>query len=221
MAVISRLAAAGAIVLTLALPAQACRLALALTVDVSGSIDPGEYRFQMDGLASALEDPEVAEALVLAEAAVSVVQWSGAQDQEVTIPWQRMLSFEAVSRLAGTVRDVRRRWTGGKTAGGDMLAEALPTFEAVSDCTRRVGDVSGDGQSNDGQDTVFARQLAEQMDVTINGLAIDRIGKSVTQFYRQKVQTGPNSFVLTATGYSDYPRAIRRKLLRESVVPAF
>ncbi|MEM8870704.1 MAG: DUF1194 domain-containing protein [Pseudomonadota bacterium] len=215
------LVAAGGIAMSLALPAQACRLALALTVDVSGSIDPGEYRFQMDGLATALEDPEVAEALVLAEAAITVIQWSGAEDQETSIPWQRMLSFDAVARLSQTVRDVRRRWSGGKTAVGDMLSNVLPAFDAVSDCSRRVVDVSGDGQSNDGIDTVHARQLATRMGVTINGLAIDRIGKSVTQFYRQKIRTGPNSFVITATGYSDYPRAIRRKLLRETVVPAF
>lgn len=217
---ISRLALMGALAMTLAGPAQACRLALALTVDVSGSIDPGEYRFQMDGLADALEDPEVAEALVLAQAAVSVVQWSGASDQEVSVPWQRMLSTRAVARLAQTVRDTRRRWSGGKTAVGNMLDGVLPQFADVSDCTRRVIDVSGDGQSNDGRDTVLARQLAAELDVTINGLAIDRIGASVTQFYRTQVRSGPNSFVITATGYSDYPRAIRRKLLREILVPA-
>ena len=53
-------------------PVSACRLALALTIDVSGSIDPAEYRFQMDGLAEALDDPDIKDALVLAQAAVMV-----------------------------------------------------------------------------------------------------------------------------------------------------
>lgn len=203
------------------LPAQACSLALALTVDVSGSIDPGEYRLQMDGLADALDDPEVADALVLAQAAVMVVQWSGAEDQEISVPWTRMLSHQAVERLAARVRATPRRWHGGKTAVGNVLDFVLPQFAAVGDCTRSVIDVSGDGQSNAGHDTVLPRQTAQARGVTINGLAIDRIGASVTQFYKQHVQTGPNSFVMTATGYTDYPRAIRRKLLREAVVPAF
>ncbi|WP_342774985.1 DUF1194 domain-containing protein [Litoreibacter halocynthiae] len=36
--------------------AQACELALVLAVDVSGSVDPGEYRLQMEGLGAALGD---------------------------------------------------------------------------------------------------------------------------------------------------------------------
>ena len=37
----------------------ACAIALALTVDVSGSISEREYRLQMDGLAEALRNPAV------------------------------------------------------------------------------------------------------------------------------------------------------------------
>ena len=38
-----------------ATPVLACELALVFAVDVSGSVDPREYRIQMDGLASGLE----------------------------------------------------------------------------------------------------------------------------------------------------------------------
>lgn len=201
-------------------PALACRLALALTIDVSGSIDPGEYRFQMDGLADALEDPVIAEALSQAQAALMVVQWSGAADQDVSIPWRRMLSYEAVGIFAQQVRATKRRWHGGKTAVGDALDYVIGRFAEVPDCTRRVIDISGDGQSNDGSDTVLKRALARELGITINGVAIDRMGLSVTQFYRNQVITGADAFVMTATGYTDYPRAIRKKLFREVVVPA-
>jgi hypothetical protein len=44
----------------LALPTAAeCRLALALAVDVSRSIDETDYAIQTEGLARALEDPEI------------------------------------------------------------------------------------------------------------------------------------------------------------------
>ncbi|MCW1950803.1 MAG: DUF1194 domain-containing protein, partial [Octadecabacter sp.] len=41
-----------------------CRQALALGLDVSGSVDVQEYRLQLDGLALALGDPEVTAALL-------------------------------------------------------------------------------------------------------------------------------------------------------------
>jgi len=203
-----------------ALPARACRLALALAVDVSGSIDPGEYRFQMDGLADALDDPEVADALVLSQAAVMVVQWSGQRDQHISIPWRRMLSYDAVARFSNDVRQTQRRWHGGKTAVGEMMQFVLPEFARVSDCQRHVIDVSGDGATNDGGDTVGPRRSAQAAGVTVNGIAIDRIGASIAQYYKNFVIVGQGSFVLNARGYSDYPRAIRAKLLREIAVPA-
>lgn len=204
----------------MAMPAQACRLALALTVDVSGSIDPGEYRLQMRGLADALRDPEVANALVQAQAAVMVMQWSGRDEQEISVPWTRMLSLRSVDRFADTVWETKRRWHGGKTAIGDAIAFTVDAFPAVGDCTRRVIDVSGDGMTNDGRDPGLPRDSARREDVQINGIAIERMGRSVTQFFRRHVASGPGSFVLTAQGYLDYPRAIREKLIRETVIPA-
>ena len=56
------------VVLSLApLQVSACDLALALAVDISGSVDPKEYDIQMQGLSAALRDGVVAEALVRAE----------------------------------------------------------------------------------------------------------------------------------------------------------
>ena len=44
--------------------AQECRIALALGIDVSSSVDPDEYALQAGGLAAALRDPEVAAAFL-------------------------------------------------------------------------------------------------------------------------------------------------------------
>lgn len=203
----------------LAAPVQACRLALLLAIDVSGSIDPGEYRFQMHGLADALDDAEIAHALVQAQAAVMVLQWSGASEQSVSVPWQRMLSPAHVANLAARLRQTGRSFYGGKTAIGTLMSHVVPEFDHVPDCTRRVVDISGDGAINDGIETQGPRSAAQRAGVTVNGLAIDRIGRSITEFYRRYVITGSDSFVMSATGYSDYPRVIRRKLLREAIVP--
>ena len=44
--------------------AAACRQALAIGLDISGSVDEAEYRLQLDGLASALLNPDVQKAFL-------------------------------------------------------------------------------------------------------------------------------------------------------------
>ena len=85
------------------LPAQACDLALALAVDVSGSVDSREYGIQMQGLAHALRDPIISEALVRGDSRLMLVQWTGASRQQVTIPWTRIDSFDAIDAFAVAV----------------------------------------------------------------------------------------------------------------------
>lgn len=214
------LATAAALTLATATPSRACDLALALAVDVSGSIDPVEYRFQMEGMADALEDPTIADALVQGQVALTVIQWSGEGEQIVTIPWQRMLNLPSVEGFARLVRAAPREWNNSKTAIGDLMGFAIARFATVPDCRRRVIDISGDGQTNAGSDPLKQRVLAQAAGITINGLAIDRVARSVTGYYRSHVIVGPDAFVLTATGYRDYPRAIRRKLFREILRPS-
>jgi Ca-activated chloride channel family protein len=43
------------VLVLLPLPGRACEMALLLAIDVSGSIDAGEYALQVKGLADALE----------------------------------------------------------------------------------------------------------------------------------------------------------------------
>ena len=49
----------------------------------------------------------------------------------------------------------------------------------------------------------------------LNGLAIQSEDAGLAEYYRQNVIIGAESFVITATDFSDYGRAIKEKLLRE------
>jgi Ca-activated chloride channel homolog len=211
--------------LTLALlapaPAQACDIALVLAVDVSGSVDAFEYQLQAEGLAFALRDPEVAEALVRTRAALAVVQWSGAGQQSLSIPWTRIEEPAQVARLAGRIGAMPRAHAGGNTAVGQALDFAAALFgPPVRDCARWVIDVSGDGDENEGFTIGQARRRAITRGITVNGLAIEGFGtaQSITNFYRAWVIT-PGGFVETAQGHADFARAMRRKLLRELSPP--
>lgn len=202
----------------IAKPAWACKLALILTMDVSTSIDGGEYTFQRDGLADALLDTGVMSVLVNDRVALMVVQWSGANQQTVAIPWQRMRSQGDVQAFSNWVRSMRRAFVNSNTAVGNAISFSIEQFRDAGDCARRVIDVSGDGASNSGVETSSQSRRAARQGIEINGVAIDIMGNAVSEYYRRYVAT-PGGFVMTATGFSDYPRTIRAKLLRELVRP--
>lgn len=200
--------------------AAACEVALLLAVDVSGSVDRGEYRLQTDGLAAALDDPEVADALLLGQTALGVVQWSGSGMQTFVIPWRRMLAPAEIADFAARARDLPRAYTGSDTAVGEAIAFSVRQFADVSDCRRKVIDISGDGPQNAGAPLGPARGAAMAGGIEINAIAIEDMGQAspISEFYRRSVVTR-NGFVVTARGLADYPRAIRAKILREIARP--
>lgn len=200
-------------------PARACEVALALTVDVSGSISPTEYDLQMGGLADALDDPTVSAAIVDSQVALLLVQWSGTGRQRVMLPWRSITSAADLAAYAQEVRQVRRAWRHFSTAIGEALDFTAAQFADAPPCARQVIDVSGDGISNEGISATPARDRVVARGITVNGLAIENSVKGLTRYFSKHVIGGTGAFVLTATSYRDYPRAIRRKLLNEIAKP--
>lgn len=201
-------------------PARACDVALVLAVDVSGSVDVYEYQLQLQGIANALRDPDVREALVLGRSALALVQWSGAGEQSVSIPFTRLAEPADVGALAVRIGSLPRAHAGGNTAVGEAIATAAALFRDARDCARWVIDVSGDGDENEGFSLAAERRAAYARGIAINGLAIEgaATGQSITNFYRRQVVT-PGGFVVTAQQHSDFARAMRDKLLRELIPP--
>ncbi len=196
-------------------PAMACDLALALAVDVSGSVDSGEYRIQMEGLAAGLRDPVVSEALVRGQARLMLVQWTGASRQKVTIPWTRVDSFETLDAFASQVASDPRVWRNFSTAIGEALEMTLTSFSAVSECKRQLIDISGDGISNEGVEPTEIHSVLRRYGVTVNAIAIEESEPDLTAYFFENVIVGEGAFVVSAAGFEDYPERIRKKLLRE------
>jgi Ca-activated chloride channel homolog len=216
----SRMFRAALLAWLVATPAVACETALVLSIDVSGSIDLGDYRLQTEGLAAALSDPEVAEALVRGQIALAVVQWSGTAEQALVLSWQRMLAPGDVVRFAARAASIPRAFEGSDTAVGQGLRFAQRQFAAVPDCRRQVIDVSGDGQENNGFTDAMARSEAAMAGIIINAIAIEEPGpaRPITNYYKAWVIT-PGGFVVTARGLQDYAETLRLKLLRELAKP--
>ncbi len=202
--------------LLLPAPARACSVALVLAMDVSGSVDAKEYALQMTGLSDALGDPLVSEALVNANALVALVQWSGRSRQEVSIPWTAIDTRADVATLRGRVLDMKRAYRNYATAIGEVLERSVELLDAAPRrCDRRVIDLSGDGESNEGKRPVHLRARLDMEGITVNGLAIRGSEPDIVAYFRERVIHGPNAFLEVADGYADYPRALRRKLISE------
>jgi len=139
--------------------ANACEVALALTVDISGSVDKQEYALQMNGLAGALRDATVADALIDKKASIMLVQWTGTSRQVVSVNWEQMLTLDDVESFAKRVETAPREWRNFSTAIGDALTFTSGQFSAVSECKRKVIDVSGDGYSNEGVEPLALQMI--------------------------------------------------------------
>ncbi|SFR53498.1 DUF1194 domain-containing protein [Litoreibacter janthinus] len=207
----------------------ACRQALALGLDISGSVDAQEYRLQVDGLAAALLAPEVSQkALASPETPVfiAVYEWSGQSRQRVLINWTALQSPADLSRIATTLRKTRRQSRKGATAIGRAMGFADMLFREGPDCWTYTLDLSGDGKNNDGPSPQTVRKDPRFERVTINGLVIGSdttMGRDERQmeimelsaYYRTRVIHGHDAFIEVAMGFEDYQRAMERKLLRE------
>lgn len=194
----------------------ACDLALLLAVDVSGSVDREEYEIQRYGLAMALRDPIVSEALVRANAQVAVMQWTGASRQRFTIPWAQINGFADVVSFAERVEKDPRIWRNYSTAIGEALQAGLAAFDEVQACQRKVMDVSGDGMSNEGIEPTELHAAFRDSGIVVNGVVIETDDTDLTAYFWENVITGGEAFVVTAAGFEDYPERIRQKLIRET-----
>jgi Protein of unknown function (DUF1194) len=206
-----------------------CRQALVLGLDVSGSVDKREYRLQLDGLASALIDPDV-QAAILAQTAspvyLAVYEWSGPQYQRILQGWTAVTSRQVLFEISAGLTNMKRHPATPGTALGRAMRFGADMLANGPDCWKNTLDISGDGKSNFGLHPRDVRQSLETSGLTLNALVIGAdspaagAGRQVeiaelSAYFQAWVITGPDAFVETAIGFDDYRAAMTRKLLRE------
>jgi hypothetical protein len=195
--------------------------ALIVSVDVSNSVDEQRYRLQMEGIAKALEDPEVLKAILNGPQGgilIAMVTW--ADKPRLSLPWQRIASASDAAAVAAKVRALPRQ-TGEFTCVSGMLRsisdKVVPQIPAKA--LRIVVDVSGDGRENCNptEPPAVVRDELAASGVTINGLPIleGDEGPTLEAWYQENVMGGPGSFILPAHGFNDFGRAIRQKFMIE------
>jgi hypothetical protein len=200
-------------------------LALVLAVDISPSMDVEEQELQRQGFVEAFRSPEVHNAVRQGShgrIAVMYVEWAGASQQEVIIPWTVIaqpadgLSFSA--RLAGS--SIHRGSFTSISAAIDFGVRQLR--ESTVRATRQVVDLSGDGANNQGRRVTLARDEALAQNVTINGLPImlkrPYGGWEVEEldlYYQDCVIGGLGAFLIPVLEKSQFAESIKVKIARE------
>lgn len=211
----------------------ACRLALVMALDVSGSVDEREYVVQLNGVATALEDPAVRSALLAlpdAPVSVAVFEWSSASYQRVIVDWTTLSGEADIAAVVAGLRGWRREEAPEATGIGAAMRFAAGMLRDGPVCWAQTVDLSGDGKNNDWPIPRDVRASGILSGVTINALAVGqellhggdlrRLGiAELTAYYQAEVIQGPGAFVEVALGYDDYTRAMTRKLLREVSAP--
>lgn len=207
----------------------ACRQALALGLDVSGSVDSGEYLLQMRGLANALRHPDVRAALLAQPASpveIAVFEWSGESYQRLIADWTVIHDSDALERLSATLETTARRPAPPVTALGRAMAFGAILLARRPACWKRTLDISGDGRNNSGPRPEQVRAGLSGQRITLNALVIGSDGADdgtarhsgigeLSAYFRANVILGPDAFVETALGFADYEAAMVRKLKRE------
>lgn len=195
--------------------------ALIVAMDVSSSVDERRYQIQLEGVAAALEDPGVMEAILSGprkSILFSVVTW--ADRPKTSLPWIKIASTEDARIAALKVRTMAREG-GDFTCLANMLRNTTDKIipQLPEPATKIVVDVSGDGSDNcNAQESAKSvRDEMNQRGTTINGLPIleGREAATLEGWYRENVMGGPGAFVLPAMGFEDFPRAIRQKFVVE------
>ncbi len=203
-----------------------CRQALVFALDVSSSVDDAEYRQQFDGLAGALQEPDVIDAVLgdpEAPMAVAVFEWSSREYSALVVDWILLRSEADVDLVATRLRDWERHAAPSETALGTGLRIAGELLARAPECLEETIDISADGKNNDGPSPSIVHANRELEDVTVNALVVGTASgaesedelEGIRQYLRENVVRGPGSFVAAAQSYADYASAMRRKLLKE------
>jgi hypothetical protein len=209
--------------------AAGCRQALAIGLDVSGSVDAREFGLQTQGLARALTAPPIRAALLQTldnPVSLAVFDWSGADHQRTILAWTEITDDAALDRAASAIATAIRIERSPATGVGAAMIYGDALLAKRPNCWRATLDLTGDGLNNSGITPRDVQLPDRRPQVTVNALVIgvdsdegwDGGDPEIAQliaWFRTDVIRGPDAFVEAALGFEDFAEAMERKLLRE------
>ena len=196
---------------------------LLLLVDVSGSIDAGEYALQKTGYVNAFQSAAIKNLISGIPGgfgiAVSYAEWSGTSQQSQVVGWTHLTDAASADAFAAAIAATPRAFDNPNflTAPGSAINFGAPLFTNSFEGPNVI-DVSGDGVQNAGANTLAASQAANALGITLNGLPID--GAVLSAWYQANIVTPGGGFIVVADGFDDFGDAVLEKISREIQQPA-
>ena len=199
-------------------------LALVIAVDISFSMDTEEQALQREGFAQAFRSQLVHDAIrggMLGRIAVTYMEWAGAPDQKVIVPWTVLDNSESLMAFADKIASTPLRRAQRTSISGAIDFGVKLLEDSGVDAVRQVIDVSGDGPNNQGRLVVQARDEALAKGITLNGLPImlRRPGyldiPELDAYYKDCVIGGQGSFMVPVRERDQFIEAIKTKILLE------
>lgn len=200
---------------------------LILAADVSGSVNVTRYKTQQDGYLEALGDPRVLDVVRELDPpvlAITFIAWS--REQEVMVPWMRVHDAKTMDLFRNRLKDAQRPRIGINTLISRALLFCDGQFDHEFTGGRKVIDVSGDGDDNQGIGGLReVRDALVAKGVVINGLPIivkppeyifpPQPPEGLDVYYRRHVVGGEGHVIIELIGFDNFRQAILQKLLLE------
>jgi hypothetical protein len=200
---------------------------LILAADVSGSVNATRYRTQQDGYLEALGDSRVLRVIGELDPpvlAITFIAW--AREQAVMVPWTRVHDAKTMDSFRNRLKNQQRPPIGINTYISNALFFCDGQFDQEFTGGRRVIDVSGDGDDNQGTDGLHqVRDALVRKGVIINGLPIivkppeyifpPQPPEGLDIYYRRHVVGGVGHVIIESIGFDNFKQAILQKLLLE------
>lgn len=199
---------------------------LVVAVDISYSMDFDELALQREGYVQAFTSREFLDALRKGphgRIAVTYVEWAGVAEQRVVVPWRLIESPETADALAQEITRAPLRRAYRTSISGALLYSAELFKDSSFKGIRKVIDVSGDGTNNQGPLVEPTRDEVVAKGITINGLPIQLKTPHASMidipdlevYFEDCVIGGPAAFVVPVRERTQFPEAIRKKLVLE------
>ena len=213
---------------------------LITALDVSDSMMRHDERLEFEGLAKAIVDPAVLDAIAggrYGRVGFAVFTWSSGDHFEVLVPWTLIASIDDAERVAATLRGFqidRSLWerpgngSGERGKAPELQTDISGTIDfaaalalaAPHAARRSVINVCANGPDNVAEDPRAARDRAVAAGIAVNGLVIGG-GRGLADYFGTHVRGGAGSFVLEVAEPAALVDAMIEKLLRDLIADRY
>lgn len=200
-------------------------------LDISNSIDLDYMKIEIAGLAQAIRDPQVLQAIKAGphhRVGFAVFAWHHDQFPTV-VSWTLIDSDRAALAVSQAIE--ARQLVDVELEGREQVAWYIGRLTDLSQAidhanellrtapfagTRSVVNIIGNGEDNVGEDAGFARDRVVAAGGTVNGVVLGS-DETALEYYRQQVVGGLGSFVMSTGDAATLTQVMIRKFLHDII----